>query len=190
MATIRKVEAVVREHAEGEGLSLRRGHARDRARLPGGPKLVHLTFNVSEGPQVKIQKIDFVGNTAISDGTLAQADQGEQAGRHPARSSPAAAPTTTTSSTRTPSGSPSTTATNGYVRADVGEPEARVAQRQQGQEERAGSSCGFRSSKGSATGRRADLRRQHRPQERRRCGRSSRSSPATTTATRRFAKAS
>ena len=37
---------------------------------PGGPKLVHLTFNMDEGPKVKIRKIDFVGNKAISDGTL------------------------------------------------------------------------------------------------------------------------
>ena len=36
--------------------------------MPGGPKLVHLTFNMDEGPKVKIRKIDFVGNKAISDG--------------------------------------------------------------------------------------------------------------------------
>ena len=38
--------------------------------VAGGPKLVHLTFNINEGPSVKIRKIDFIGNTAISDGTL------------------------------------------------------------------------------------------------------------------------
>ncbi|HQZ39290.1 MAG TPA: outer membrane protein assembly factor BamA [Vicinamibacterales bacterium] len=38
--------------------------------LPGGPKLVKVVFNVEEGPQVKIRSIDFVGNTAIGDGTL------------------------------------------------------------------------------------------------------------------------
>ena len=38
--------------------------------VPGGPKLVHLIFNINEGPSVKIRKIDFIGNTAISDGTL------------------------------------------------------------------------------------------------------------------------
>ena len=31
--------------------------------VAGGPKLVHLTFNINEGPKVKIRKIDFVGNT-------------------------------------------------------------------------------------------------------------------------------
>ena len=38
--------------------------------MAGGPKLVNITFNVSEGPKIKIRDVDFVGNTAISDGTL------------------------------------------------------------------------------------------------------------------------
>ncbi len=38
--------------------------------LPGGPKLVHLTFNVNEGPKVKIRAVQFVGNVKISDGKL------------------------------------------------------------------------------------------------------------------------
>ena len=46
--------------------------------MPGGPKLVNLTFNMNEGPKVKIREIEFVGNKAISDGTLQAADEGEQ----------------------------------------------------------------------------------------------------------------
>ena len=38
--------------------------------VAGGPKLVHLTFNVNEGPKVEIKKIEFVGNRAMSDRTL------------------------------------------------------------------------------------------------------------------------
>jgi outer membrane protein insertion porin family len=38
--------------------------------VAGGPKLVNVTFNVSEGPKIKIREVDFVGNTAIGDGTL------------------------------------------------------------------------------------------------------------------------
>ncbi len=38
--------------------------------LPGGPKLVKVTFHVDEGPKVKIRSIDFIGNQAISDGKL------------------------------------------------------------------------------------------------------------------------
>lgn len=38
--------------------------------LPGGPKLVKVTFNVDQGPKVKIRDIDFVGNEEIGDGAL------------------------------------------------------------------------------------------------------------------------
>src|SRR5262245_29528822 len=38
--------------------------------LPGGPKLVHLTYNIDEGPKIKIRSVDFIGNTAFSDSTL------------------------------------------------------------------------------------------------------------------------
>ena len=38
--------------------------------VAGGPKLVNVTFNVSEGPKIKIRDLEFVGNTAKSDGTL------------------------------------------------------------------------------------------------------------------------
>ena len=38
--------------------------------LPGGPKLVRLTFHMDEGPKVMIRNIDFVGNRALSDGDL------------------------------------------------------------------------------------------------------------------------
>jgi outer membrane protein insertion porin family len=35
-----------------------------------GPKLVHLTFNIHEGPKIKIRQITFVGNKAISSRAL------------------------------------------------------------------------------------------------------------------------
>ncbi len=38
--------------------------------VAGGPKLVHLTFNINEGPKVQVKKIEFVGNVAMSDGKL------------------------------------------------------------------------------------------------------------------------
>lgn len=38
--------------------------------MPNGPKLVHLTFNITPGPKVQIGKVDFVGNRAFSDGKL------------------------------------------------------------------------------------------------------------------------
>ena len=38
--------------------------------VEGGPKLVHVTFTMNEGPKVKIRRVEFTGNTAISDGRL------------------------------------------------------------------------------------------------------------------------
>jgi outer membrane protein insertion porin family len=38
--------------------------------VAGGPKLVHLTFNIKEGPKVKIQDVEFVGNVAVGDRKL------------------------------------------------------------------------------------------------------------------------
>jgi outer membrane protein insertion porin family len=38
--------------------------------LAGGPKLVNVTFTVSEGPKIKIRNVDFIGNRAFGDGTL------------------------------------------------------------------------------------------------------------------------
>ena len=66
---VRKVEGIVRDMLRRRASSSPTSPTRSR-RLPGGPKLVHLTFNMDEGPKVKIRKIDFVGNKAISDGTL------------------------------------------------------------------------------------------------------------------------
>ena len=38
--------------------------------LPGGPKLVKLTFHMEDGPKVQIKNVDFIGNKAVSDGDL------------------------------------------------------------------------------------------------------------------------
>ena len=38
--------------------------------VAGGPKLVNVTFTVSEGPKIKIRTVDFIGNQAYGDGTL------------------------------------------------------------------------------------------------------------------------
>ena len=38
--------------------------------VAGGPKLINVTFLMSEGPKVKIRRLDFVGNQAASDGDL------------------------------------------------------------------------------------------------------------------------
>jgi outer membrane protein insertion porin family len=40
--------------------------------VAGGPKLVNVTFSISEGPKLRIRNIEFVGNQAFSDRTLAR----------------------------------------------------------------------------------------------------------------------
>ena len=38
--------------------------------IAGGPKLVHLTYRIDEGPKIKLNAIEFIGNQAITDGKL------------------------------------------------------------------------------------------------------------------------
>jgi outer membrane protein insertion porin family len=66
---VRKVEGIVRDMLREKGFQFA-NVTHEIKDVPGGPKLVHITFNMDEGPKVKIRKIDFVGNKAISDGTL------------------------------------------------------------------------------------------------------------------------
>ena len=40
--------------------------------IEGGPKLVNVTFHITEGPKVKIRQVDFVGNSKIKDSKLAK----------------------------------------------------------------------------------------------------------------------
>jgi outer membrane protein insertion porin family len=67
---IRKVESVVRSFMASKGYQYAEV-THELKPLPSGPKLVNLTFNVEEGPKVKIQKIEFEGNKAMSSGDLA-----------------------------------------------------------------------------------------------------------------------
>ena len=66
---IRRVEGIIREMLSEKG-HLGGEVTHETREISGGPKLVNLTFNISEGPQYKIRQIDFVGNEAISDGKL------------------------------------------------------------------------------------------------------------------------
>ncbi len=66
---IRRVTGIVRELYAAEGYQFAEVQPEIKE-VEGGPKLVHVTFHVTEGPKVKIEEIDFVGNKAISDGAL------------------------------------------------------------------------------------------------------------------------
>ncbi len=68
-AKVRKVEGIVREMLKEKGFPYA-DVTHSIELLPGGPKLVHLTFNLSEGPEVKVRRIEFDGNQALSDGRL------------------------------------------------------------------------------------------------------------------------
>jgi outer membrane protein insertion porin family len=70
-AQIRRVETIVRSFMASKGYQYAEV-THDLKPLPGGPKLVHLTFNVEEGPKVNIKRVEFDGNKAVGDGTLAK----------------------------------------------------------------------------------------------------------------------
>jgi outer membrane protein insertion porin family len=66
---VRKVAGVVRDMMKEKGFQFAEVTPEIKE-ISGGPKLVHLTFHMDEGPKVKIRRIDFTGNHAVSDHTL------------------------------------------------------------------------------------------------------------------------
>ncbi|MPY86640.1 MAG: outer membrane protein assembly factor BamA [Luteitalea sp.] len=68
-ADIRSVEGVIRSMLAEKGrLEAKVSHSIKP--MPSGPKLVHLTFNIEDGPEFKISRITFLGNEAVSDRKL------------------------------------------------------------------------------------------------------------------------
>jgi outer membrane protein insertion porin family len=75
--TIRQIETVVREMMANEGF----GDAdisHEITSVAGGPRLVHITFTITEGPKIRIRDIEFVGNVAKSDRTLQRKMKGNK----------------------------------------------------------------------------------------------------------------
>jgi outer membrane protein insertion porin family len=66
---VRKVEGIVREMLKEKGFQFA-SVTHEIKELAGGPKLVHVTFTLTDGPKVKIRRVEFVGNKAIGDGAL------------------------------------------------------------------------------------------------------------------------
>ncbi|MGH9331614.1 MAG: POTRA domain-containing protein, partial [Vicinamibacterales bacterium] len=66
---IRRIETVLREMAAEKGFT-NAVVKHTVTSVAGGPKLVNITFNVSEGPKIKIRDVEFVGNEAKSDRAL------------------------------------------------------------------------------------------------------------------------
>jgi outer membrane protein insertion porin family len=67
--TIRRIETVLREMMAEKGFT-NATVTHTVTPVAGGPKLVNVTFNVSEGPKIKIRNVEFVGNVEKGDGTL------------------------------------------------------------------------------------------------------------------------
>jgi outer membrane protein insertion porin family len=66
---LKRVEGILREMLKEKGFqSAEVTH--EISEVAGGPKLVNVTFQMNEGPKVKIRRVDFVGNKAASDGAL------------------------------------------------------------------------------------------------------------------------
>src|SRR5947209_14635745 len=66
---VRKVEGIVRDMLKEKGFQFA-AVSDEIQEMPGGPKLVHLTFHMDEGPKVKIRKLTFTGNKAMSSRAL------------------------------------------------------------------------------------------------------------------------
>jgi outer membrane protein insertion porin family len=69
--TIRRVSGIIRE------LYAEQGHMYAEVRpeiteVAGGPKRIHLSFHVTEGPRVRIRDLEFVGNDRMGNRTLAR----------------------------------------------------------------------------------------------------------------------
>ena len=133
-ALVRKVAGIVRDMLKEKGFQSAEVTP-EIVPMPGGPKLVHLTFHLDEGPKVKIKKIEFIGNKAFSDEPAEEADEGEHGKPGCSRSSTAAACIRKPSSTRTPSKITEFYRENGYIQANVGVPELKCHQRLRGQED-------------------------------------------------------
>jgi outer membrane protein assembly factor BamA len=69
--TIRRVAGVVRELYAEKGYQYAEVKPEIKE-VAGGPKTVHLSFNINEGPKVRIDDIDFVGNQEVSDRALSR----------------------------------------------------------------------------------------------------------------------
>lgn len=67
--TVQRVEGILRDMLHEKGFQA--ATVTDKVEpIEGGPKLVHLTFVMDEGPKVKIKDVQFLGNKAFSDGDL------------------------------------------------------------------------------------------------------------------------
>ncbi len=70
-AVVRRVQGLVKSFMAEKGYEFAEVTSSVEP-LPAGPKLVKVVFDVKEGPKVKIRTLDFNGNSAVSDRSLAR----------------------------------------------------------------------------------------------------------------------
>ncbi len=68
---IRRVTGVVRELYAEKGYQFAEVKPEIKE-VTGGPKTVHVTFHINEGPKVRIREVEFLGNQKVSDRALAR----------------------------------------------------------------------------------------------------------------------
>jgi outer membrane protein insertion porin family len=68
-SVIRKVRQLIKELYAEKGYNDATVEV-EKAPMPGGPKLLRLTFDIKEGPKFRIVDVQFDGNSAISDAKL------------------------------------------------------------------------------------------------------------------------
>ncbi len=71
-ALLKKASGIIRDMMREKGFQFAEVRP-EVEELAGGPKLVQLTFHMDDGPKVQIRRIDFLGNRALSDGSLKRA---------------------------------------------------------------------------------------------------------------------
>ena len=67
--TVSRVQETIRQMLAEEGYQFG-SVSHEIKEVAGGPKLVHLTFDIEHGPKVKIRKIEFLGNQEVDAGKL------------------------------------------------------------------------------------------------------------------------
>ena len=151
--------------------------------VEGGPKLVNVTFHITEGPKVKIRKVDFVGNSAIKDGKL-ERQMKENKGQgvvRPMSIAAATAPTRPTSSKKMPTRWSQYYRDRGYIEARVGQPDLKILEDSKDSKTR-WVELRFRSPKASTTRSATSISRATRSSRPKGFGRCSRSRRGTSTA--------
>ena len=89
---LRQVAGVVREVYAEKGYQYAEVKPEIKE-VEGGPKLVNVTFHITEGPKVRIREVDFVGQQGDHRQRAAPQDEGEQGRRALLVRSSRAAPT-------------------------------------------------------------------------------------------------